>query len=112
GVSGQGGRRTACSGRSPLARPPAVPSARTLMTDDEVAAVCEVARAHERVVAAHARSAEWIKMCVRHGVEVIYHATCADAEALDLLEAHKASVFVAPALSVTVTRLRDAGRYG
>jgi imidazolonepropionase-like amidohydrolase len=91
---------------------PAVPSARTLMTDDEVAAVCEVARAHERVVAAHARSADSIKMCVRHGVEVIYHATCADAEALDLLEAHKASVFVAPALSVTVTRLRDAGRYG
>lgn len=91
---------------------PLVPSARTLMTDDEVAAVCEVARAHERVVAAHARSADSIKMCVRHGVEVIYHATCADAEALDLLEAHKASVFVAPALSVTVTRLRDAGKYG
>ena len=49
---------------------PAIPSARTLMTDDEVAAVCEVARTHERVVAAHARSAESIKMCVRHGVDV------------------------------------------
>jgi imidazolonepropionase-like amidohydrolase len=91
---------------------PAVPSARTLMTDDEVAAVCDVARAHQRVVAAHARSAESIRMCVRHGVTVIYHATCADAEALDLIEAHKASLFVAPALSVTVTRLRDAGKYG
>ena len=91
---------------------PAVPSARTLMTDDEVAAVCEVARAHERVVAAHARSAESVRMCVRHGVSVIYHATCADDQALDVLEAHKADLFVAPALSVTVTRLRDAGKYG
>jgi imidazolonepropionase-like amidohydrolase len=91
---------------------PAVPSASTLMTDDEVAAVCEVARAHHRVVAAHARSAESIRMCVRNGVTVIYHATCADDDALDVLEAHKASIFVAPALSVTVTRLRDAGKFG
>ena len=91
---------------------PAVPSAQTLMTDDEVAAVCDVARAHGKVVAAHARSAESIKMCVRHGVDVIYHATLADAEALDLLEAHRDRIFVAPALSVTVTRLRDAGRFG
>lgn len=91
---------------------PAVPSASTLMTDDEVAAVCEVARAHRRVVAAHARSAESIRMCVRNGVTVIYHATCADDDALDLLEAHKTSIFVAPALSVTVTRLRDAGKFG
>ena len=91
---------------------PAVPSARTLMTDDEVAAVCDVARAHERVVAAHARSAESIHMCVRNGVNVIYHATCADEAALDAIEAHKESLFVAPALSVTVTRLRDAGKFG
>ena len=91
---------------------PAVPSARTLMTDDEVAAVCDVARAHDRFVAAHARSAESIKMCVRNGVDVIYHATYADDEAMDMLEAHKESVFVAPALSVTITRLRDAGKFG
>ncbi|MEO8132475.1 MAG: amidohydrolase family protein [Betaproteobacteria bacterium] len=91
---------------------PAVPSPRTLMTDDEVAAVCEVARAHRRVVAAHARSAESVKMCLRHGVSVIYHATYADEEAKDLLESHKDRIFVAPALSVTVTRLRDAGKFG
>src|SRR6185436_4048629 len=91
---------------------PAVPSARTLMTDDEVAAVCEVARSQQRVVAAHARSAESVKMCLRHGVSVIYHATYADEEAKDLLESHKDRIFVAPALSVTVTRLRDAGKFG
>ena len=91
---------------------PAVPSPRTLMTDEEVAAVCDVARNHDRVVAAHARSAESIKMCVRHGVDVIYHATYADAEALDMLEGAKDRVFVAPALSVTWTRLHEAGKYG
>lgn len=91
---------------------PSIPSALTLMTDDEVAAVCDVARAHRKVVAAHARSAESIKMCVRHGVDVIYHATYADEEALDMLEAAKDRVFVAPALSVTWTRLNEAGKFG
>lgn len=91
---------------------PAIPSVRTLMADDEVAAVTDVAREQGKRVAAHARSAESIKRCVRHGVDVIYHATYADEEAKDLLEAHKDSVFVAPALSVTWTRLHEAGRYG
>ncbi|MEP7205348.1 MAG: amidohydrolase family protein [Casimicrobiaceae bacterium] len=91
---------------------PAIPSAQTLMSDDEVAAVCEVARERGKQVAAHARSAASVKMCVRHGVDVIYHATCADAEALDLLEAHKDRVFVAPAMSVTWTRLHESGRHG
>lgn len=91
---------------------PAIASAKTLMRDDEVAAVAEVARQHERRIAAHARSAESVKMCVRHGVDVIYHATCADEEAKDLLEQHRDHVFVAPALSVTWTRLNESGRYG
>ena len=91
---------------------PATPSPQTLMTDDEVEAVCQVARERGKHVAAHARSAESVKMCVRHGVDVIYHATCADEEALDALEAAKDRVFVAPALSVTWTRLHEAGKYG
>lgn len=91
---------------------PALPSGQTLMTDDEVAAVAEVARARGKQVAAHARSAESVKMCVRHGVEVVYHATCADSEARDMLEAAKDRIFVAPALSVTWTRLHEAGKYG
>jgi imidazolonepropionase-like amidohydrolase len=91
---------------------PALPSGQTLMADDEVAAVAEVARERGKRVAAHARSAESVKMCVRHGVNVIYHATYADDEARDLLEAAKDRVFVAPALSVTWTRLHESGRYG
>jgi imidazolonepropionase-like amidohydrolase len=91
---------------------PAIPSAQTLMTDDEVAAVAEVARERGKRVAAHARSAASVKMCVRHGVDVVYHASYADGEARDLLEAHKDRLFVAPAMSVTWTRLNEAGNYG
>ena len=57
-----------------------------------------------RRVAAHARSAESVKRCVRHGVDVIYHATYADEEARDLLEAHKDTVFVAPAMFEQLAR--------
>jgi imidazolonepropionase-like amidohydrolase len=91
---------------------PAIPSGQTLMTDDEVAAVADVARRYGRRVAAHARSAESVKLCLRHGVEAIYHASYADEEARDMLEAEKARVFVAPALGVTYTRLHEAGQYG
>ncbi len=91
---------------------PQVPSGRTLMAEDEVAAVCEVARQQNRRVAAHARSAESVKQCLRHGVEVIYHASYADQEARDMLEAQKDRIFVAPALGVTYTRLHEFAKYG
>src|SRR6185312_5790393 len=46
----------------------------TVMNDAEVEAVCEVARQRGKRVAAHARSAESVKMCLRHGVDLIFHA--------------------------------------
>ena len=47
------------------------------------------ATASDSARSAHARSAESVKLCVRHGIKVIYHANYADEEALDLLEANK-----------------------
>jgi len=91
---------------------PHIPSAQTFMTDAEVAAVAEVARAFGRRLAAHARSAESVMQCLRHGVDVIYHATWADEQARDALEAARDRVFVAPAMSVTWTRLNEAGKHG
>src|SRR5713226_8330795 len=76
------------------------PSARaeaTVMTDAEVAACVEVAASRGLRVCAHARSAESVKMCVRHGIEIIYHANYSDEEALDLLEAGRDRFFVVPA---------------
>ena len=84
----------------------------TVMSEAEIAAVCEVARAFGKRVASHARSAESVKLSVKHGVEVIYHATLADEEALDALESAKDWCFVAPAIGITHTTLFEAGAWG
>jgi len=92
-----------------------LPSARsqhTVMTDAEVGAVCEVAQAHDLRVAAHARNAAAIKLCLRHGVKTIYHANFADAESIDLLEAQRDSVFVAPTLGATIALLERGPQFG
>jgi imidazolonepropionase-like amidohydrolase len=92
-----------------------VPYARaqqTVMNDAEVEAVCEVARSRGKRVAAHARSAESVKMSLRHGVDIIYHATFADAEAIDALDQAKDRVFVAPTIGITHTTLNEAAPWG
>jgi imidazolonepropionase-like amidohydrolase len=91
---------------------PASPADTTVMNDAEVAAVCDVAQAHGKRVAAHARSAESVKMCLRHGVEVIYHATLLDDAARDQLEAQRERVFVAPVLGHLYTTLNEAAPWG
>jgi imidazolonepropionase-like amidohydrolase len=73
----------------------------TVMSEAEVAAAAEVVHAHGKRMSAHARSAESVKLCVRHGVKVIYHANFADEEAIDLLEEHKDHVFVSPNIGFT-----------
>ena len=82
------------------------------MTDAEVAAAMEIARAGGVRVCAHARSAESVKMCVRHGLGIIYHANFADEEALDLLEANRDWCFVVPALGLTYQACYAAGEWG
>ena len=82
------------------------------MTDAEATVAVEEARMRGKRVAAHARSCDSIKQAVRCGVEVIYHASFTDNEALDLLEAHKDTVFVAPGLSVLFKLLYEGEAYG
>src|SRR6266404_1715872 len=84
----------------------------TVMNDAEVEAVCEVARQRGKRVAAHARSAESVKMCLRHGVDLIFHATFADAEALDGLEKAKDRVFVVPTIGISYATLNEAAPWG
>ncbi|HYH40249.1 MAG TPA: amidohydrolase family protein [Azospirillum sp.] len=84
----------------------------TPMCDDEVAMAVSEAHRRGKRVCAHARSAESIKMCVRHGVDIIYHASYADEEALDMLEAAKDRHFVAPALAWLIRTGRDAADWG
>ena len=73
----------------------------TIMSEEEVAAAATVAHAHGKRLSAHARSAESVKLCVRHGIKVIYHANYADEEAFDLMEANKDWLFVSPNIGFT-----------
>jgi imidazolonepropionase-like amidohydrolase len=77
------------------------------MSDEEVAIACREAKVRGKRVASHARSSESVKQSMRHGVEVIYHASFADEEALDMLEANKDKIFVAPGLSVIIRLLNE-----
>jgi imidazolonepropionase-like amidohydrolase len=63
-------------------------------------------------LAAHARSCESIKQCVRHGIELVYHASFADEEALDMLEAHKDKHFVAPGIAWLINTSYHAAEWG
>ena len=85
----------------------------TIMNEDEVAAVCEVGHSRGKKIAAHARSALSVKLCVKHGAQVLYHCTLSDEEALDMLEARKDEVFVAPTAGMAyVTSIGEGRDYG
>ncbi len=91
---------------------PASPSRTTVMAEDEIAEVSAVAKAHDKRLAAHARSAASVKLALKHGVDVLYHATFIDDEALDLLEAARERVFVAPTLGNLYATLHQAPSWG
>lgn len=85
----------------------------TVMNEAEVAAVCEVGKSRGKMIAAHCRSAESVKMALRNGVDVLYHCTLSDAEALDMLEAAKDRVFIAPAMGIMyTTAVGEGAGYG
>lgn len=87
---------------------PYADSEQTVMSEAEVAAVAEEVHARGRRISAHVRSAEGIKRCIRHGATMIYHATFADEEALDMLEAHRDRLFVSPNIGFTMALLAYA----
>jgi imidazolonepropionase-like amidohydrolase len=84
----------------------------TPMSEEEVAMACKEARARNKVIAAHARSSESVKQCIRHGIQNIFHASFADEEALDMLEAAKDKHFVAPGLAWLIQTARGAEKWG
>lgn len=73
----------------------------TVMSEAEVAAAAEVVHAHGKRMSCHARSAGAVKLAVKHGIKVIYHANFADDEAIDMLEQAKDWVFVSPNIGFT-----------
>ena len=89
-----------------------MPGDQCQFTDVEIATAVEEAKSWGKRVSAHARSCNSIKRCVRHGIEVIYHASFTDTEALDLLEAHKKEHFIAPGLAWLINTSHHASEWG
>ncbi len=89
-----------------------MPSAMSQFTEEEIAVCVQEAKAWGKRVAAHARSTWSIKQCVKHGIEVIYHASYTDEEALDMLEAHKMEHFIAPGLAWLINTSYNASQWG
>jgi imidazolonepropionase-like amidohydrolase len=89
-----------------------MPSDMSQFTAEEIRVCVEESKAWGKRVAAHARSTWSIKECVRQGIEVIYHASFCDEEALDMLEAHKMEHFVAPGLAWLINTVHHASAWG
>lgn len=70
--------------------------------DDETQACVEEAHGLGRRLCAHARARDSVKMCVRHGVDIIYHASYIDEEGMDMLEAQKEKHIVAPGINFLI----------
>ncbi len=87
--------------------------AQTLMfSEEESQAIGEAAREAGVWLACHAQAGEAVKRAVRAGFRAIFHCTYADEEALDLLEANKDSLFVAPAPGLLYARCFEAQEFG
>jgi imidazolonepropionase-like amidohydrolase len=84
----------------------------TYFNDDEIAVAVKEAHNRGVRVCAHARSAESVKMCLRQGVDIIYHASFIDDEGMDELERQKDQVFVAPGINWLIATLEDATPFG
>ena len=84
----------------------------TVIAERELAAVMEVANARRLTVATHCSSSAGVKMCVRQGVPVIFHAPHADSEARDMLESVKDRVFVVPGAGFPISMARRQAEFG
>lgn len=91
---------------------PGANSHTTWMTDAEVAAAAEEVRMRGKRIIVHARSKASIQQALRHGIDLIYHASFTDTETLDMLEARRDRVFVAPGIAILYALLNEGEPWG
>ena len=84
----------------------------TWMTDAEVAAAAEEVKMRGKRIIVHARSKASIQQALRHGIELIYHASFTDTETLDLMEAARDRIFVVPGIGILHALLNEAESFG
>ena len=87
-------------------------SGESQFTEEEIAVCVSEAKKRGKRVAAHARSGWSVEMCIKHGIEMIYHASYIDDAAIDLLEANKHKHFVAPGLAWLINTCYHAEQWG
>lgn len=83
-----------------------------MYSEEETQAIGQAAREAGIWLSCHAQAAEAVKRAVRAGFRNIFHCTYADEEALDLLEASKDKLFVAPAPGLLYARVHEARDFG
>ncbi|TVY13771.1 hypothetical protein LARI1_G007932, partial [Lachnellula arida] len=81
-------------------------------SDEETAACVDEGHKLGKRLCAHARARDSVTMCIKHGVDVIYHASYIDDEGMDMLEAKKTKHVVAPAINWLIGTLNDAAAFG
>ncbi|MDE2597103.1 MAG: amidohydrolase family protein [Sphingomonadales bacterium] len=74
-------------------------------TDAEMQAAGEAAREQGLAIATHAYSPRAIRMAIDAGARIVYHASYADADALEAMVAAKGRTFYAPGCGVSVAAL-------
>ena len=79
-----------------------------LYSEEELMAAGTAAREHGVWLTGHAHSAPAIKLGLKAGFRVLYHCTYADDEAMDMLEARKDEIFVAPTIGIVQATLDAA----
>jgi imidazolonepropionase-like amidohydrolase len=87
-------------------------SDQNVMNEEEIRAAAQTAHAHGKRIAAHVRAAASIKLALKHGIDILYHCEYADEECLDLLEAARDRVFVAPAIGLLHNLIYEAEPWG
>ncbi|RSM10073.1 hypothetical protein CEP52_003768 [Fusarium oligoseptatum] len=81
-------------------------------SDEKIIACVDEAHKRGKRVCAHARARDSVKMCVKHGVDVIYHGSYVDDEGMDMLERDKDKNIVVPAINWLYATTYEADAFG
>jgi imidazolonepropionase-like amidohydrolase len=81
-------------------------------SEAEVAAASEEAHDRGCWLSCHARADKAVQYALKYGFRVIYHCDYASAKTIDMLEAAKDRIFLAPAVGIVYTTAYEAGDWG
>ena len=84
----------------------------TTYCEAEVAAAAETARERGLTLCTHARADKSVRLALKHGYDVIYHADYANNKTIDMIDAKKKDIFLGPAAGAIYATAYEAGDWG